>query len=358
MFYKISEGDVYATENSPWRGVGSRIARLPDNRYICVFNANSQSGMNDFCPMASYSDDGENWEEPKPIWPELIGIKSVYVSVRNTGDGRICLAGNGYNIDKPGEVWWDDASASMKENFLTWSISEDGYSFPLPNWVELPYYGAAEIPGGMLIDEDGVMTFVYAPYPTIEQREETDTCCLVLMRSTDEGKSWESSKTGIVVPPSEYAETWIVKLTNGKYMISTWQTASTDTPDQYLFSDDGLTFVGPFALPFNGQSTALEPWKDGSVLVVYNQRKETPVGVWLVWAKPDKDGFHMITNQPVWEASTGTCSDSSGEFSDWLDFSFGEPHVLVLPDDTLLVCLWYEKDGISGVRYVHLEYKD
>ena len=106
------------------------------------------------------------------------------------------------------------------------------------------------------------------------------------------------------MPPSEYAETWIVKLTNGKYMISTWQTASTDTPDQYLFSDDGLTFVGPFALPFNGQSTALEPWKDGSVLVVYNQRKETPVGVWLVWAKPDKDGSSKLSNRSVSEQAS------------------------------------------------------
>ncbi len=30
------------------------------------------------------------------------------------------------------------------------------------------------------------------------------------------------------------------------------------------------------------------------------------------------------------------------------------PRVAVLPDDTLLVTLWYAQNGVSGIRYVRL----
>lgn len=355
MFKKVAEGDIFSTKQEIFYCAGSRTAILPDGKLICVFNAESKTGVNDWIPMAAYSDDGITWSEAKPVWPQLIGKKSVYVNVRPTMDGRVSLCGIGFEIDAPGEVWWSDELAAMKENKIVWSVSADGYDFPEPAWTELPYYGSAENPGGMLIDADGTMHVVYAPYPTIEHRAETDTCCVVYMRSTDGGKTFVSKKIGQVAPPSEYAETWIVRLSDGKLMVGTWQTASTDAPDQYLLSDDdGETFSGPFALPFRGQSMALTPWKDG-VLIVYNQRKEKPAGVWMAAAKPDADGLHMFANQPVWEASTTTRSASSGDFGQWTDFSFGEPQVTVLPDGKLLVCLWYEQDGKKGVRYVLAE---
>ena len=84
------------------------------------------------------------------------------------------------------------------------------------------------------------------------------------------------------------------------------------------------------------------------------KRKEDPKGVWLAMGKPDADGFHLIGNQPVWQASTSTRHGTSGDFSQWTDFSFGEPHVLVMEDGKLLVCFWYEQDGTRGIRYVQL----
>jgi len=88
--------------------------------------------------------------------------------------------------------------------------------------------------------------------------------------------------------------------------------------------------------------------------VVYNQRKEEPTGVWLALAKPDEDGFHMMENQPVWQTLTTTQSGSSGEFDEFIDFAFGEPHVMVLADETILVTLWYRHNGKKGIRYVKL----
>lgn len=356
MFRKLTEGDIFCTTSDIRSSTcGPRIAKLPGGGYVCVFMVHNKGGCNDFVPMAAYSEDGLTWGESTPIWPDLIDQKSVFVSVRNTGDGRVCLGGKMFPIDVLGESFWSNEIGGMKENQLVYALSEDGRSFPALKTVDLPYYGSAENPGGMLCDADGTMTMIYAPYPAIEQRAETDTCCLVMVRSTDGGETWVPSKFGKVDPPSLYAESWIVRLTDGRLMASSWQTASAEAPDQYfLSSDNGETFSGPYAMPFRGQSTALAPWKDNTVLVVYNQRKESPAGVWLALAKPDETGFHLLENEPAWIAANTTLNNSSSDFENFTNFAFGEPHVAVLPDDTLLVSLWYEQGEKKGIRYVHL----
>lgn len=354
MFRKIDEGDVFCT-TAECATSGPRTAILPDGNIICTFMINSKGGANDFVPMAAYSKDGKSWSAAKAVWPELEGKKSFFASVRPTYDGRVSMAGQVFDIDAPGEAFWSDEIGGMKENKVAFSISDDGYTFPLPTYVDLPYYASAEQAGGMLVDRDGTLTMIYSPYPTIEQKGEVDTCCMVKLTSRDGGDSFDGQKFAVVDAPCLYAESWITRLSTGKLFVSTWQTASEDSTKYLISDDDGKTFKGPFNQPFRGQSTGITPYKDGTVLIAYNQRKEAPVGVWLAMEHPDENGVNIMENEPVWQAEQKTKNDTSGDFSDWTDFSFGEPHVTVLPDDTFLVTLWYQKDDKKGVRYVRLK---
>ena len=120
-----------------------------------------------------------------------------------------------------------------------------------------------------------------------------------------------------------------------------------------MSEDDGATFAGPFAHPFRGQSTGIAAYEDG-VLVAYNQRKEGTVGVWLALEKVNGTEVELLANEPIWEAKTITKSGTSGDFSQFTDFSFGEPSVMVMPDGSLLVVLWYQQSGVNGIRYVRL----
>ena len=355
MFRKISEGVVYSTRKENYFSSGSRTARLPDGRYICAYNRESASGANDFVPMISYSDNGENWGEPFELWPEFVGKKSISISVRNTDDGRVCICGWSAEIAYAGENWWDDDKCAMKENQLVFTISKDGYEFPRPTFLDLPYYGAAEIPGGMHVDSKGDIYIVYSPYRTIEACEDTDVNCLVMLRSTDGGKTFEASKIAEVSGESQYAETWIAELASGDKMITTWQTASADAPDQYLYSKDGKSFSGPHPLPFKGQTTALTPLPDGRVMIAYNQRKEAPIGIWVAVARPDENGLNLIENTPVWQAKT---AGTGADFSDWTSFSYGEPHILEMHDGNYLLVYWFEQDGEKGIGYTKLKYEE
>jgi hypothetical protein len=103
-----------------------------------------------------------------------------------------------------------------------------------------------------------------------------------------------------------------------------------------------------------GQSTALTALPDGNALFVYNQRKHGEVGVWMAQVRPTRTDFGVLTNQIVWRAVTATQSDTSGDHTQWCDFSFGEPAVTVLPDGNLLVVFWCIQEDGQGVRYVKL----
>ena len=355
MFRKIAEGDIYAAPKEGQVAVGSRTAVLPDGSLIATYNVQTKIGSNDFAPMVSYSKDGIHWTEGKYLWPQYLGKKSVYGSVRKTLDGRICFGGTCTPITEPGQSYWSDELGAMLENKLIFSISEDGYSFPDITEVTLPLYGSAENPGGMLVDKDGTIMILYAPYRAIEGKEGTDVCQLVLVRSEDGGKTFTHSVFAKDVPPCQYGESWLVRLSENCHMAATWQTAILHGSDRYFLSwDNAKTFEGPYLMPFDGQSTALEPWIDGQVLVVYNYRSVDPAGVYLALAKPDKGGFHMTANEPVWQSQRKTYNGTSGEFTEWTDFAFGEPHVTVLPNGELLVCLWYDQGDKKGIRYVKL----
>ena len=352
MFRKIAEGDIFATTESCATS-GPRTAILKDGSVACSFMLNTTGGSNDFVPMIAYSRDGAAWDAAQPIWPELTGKKSTFVSIRNTLDGRFCLGGKQWDIAHPGEAFWSDEAGGMKENRLVWSLSDTGRDFPLPSAVELPYYAAAEAPGGVLVGEKGEIDIVYSPYPTIEKRAEADTHYMVRLHSADAGLSFTAQKFAQVPGPCLYAESWIIRLSDGRLFVSTWQTASEDS-NQYLVSSDGERFDGPFPQPFRGQSTGACAGPDGTVYIAYNQRKQQPAGVWLALERPEGDRPNLIANEPVWKAEDVTKGGTSGDFSQWTDFAFGEPHVNLMPDGTLLVVLWYQQDDKKGIRYVRL----
>lgn len=357
MFRIIDEGDVFATRKNCLT-CASRTAVLADGSLVCTFTVNSNGGANDFVTMITYSKDGKTWTEAQPVWPAYIGKKSIFVSIRPTGDGRYILAGVWWDIAYPGEHFWDDENGTMKENELVYAISDDGIHFGEPQGVPLPYEGAAEDPGGAMVDADGTITFIYSPYRATGHKETADTCCMVMMKSTDGGRTFVSSKFAAAEAPCEYGEAWLVRLSSGRLFVSTWQTASKEAPDQYLISNDGISFIGPKPHPFRGQSTAACPGSDDTVYIVYNQRKESPVGVWIALEKVGEEEITLLENQVAWKAVTTTRSGSSGDFTEWTDFSFGEPHVTVLADGSLYVVLWYQQEGISGVRYVRLRRAD
>jgi hypothetical protein len=138
------------------------------------------------------------------------------------------------------------------------------------------------------------------------------------------------------------------------------QQDKSDHANAYALSlDGGDTWQPTRSTGILGQSTSLAALPDGRALFIYNQRRHGDPGVWLAVVGPTGNDFGVESNEIAWRAQTRTQSGTSGEHTEWTDFSFGEPAVALLPDaeglrNTLLLVLWCVQPEGQGIRYVRL----
>ncbi len=87
-------------------------------------------------------------------------------------------------------------------------------------------------------------------------------------------------------------------------------------------------------------------------------RKISPYGINLAVVRPLEDGFKIYVDQPVYLTQNPVTRNSATTFSDWTSFTFGEPHIAILPDKTLFIVFWYIEPEYRGKRYIKLEAKN
>ncbi len=363
-FTKLAEGFVSQREAAGPTAVAamSRCALTRDGGIVCSYIVQSKLGVNDFKPMISRSQDGGlTWVEQGFIWPHLHERFSSSCAISRAPNGDLHAYGKRTLIDRPGESAWSDATQGLKQNELYWARStDDGRSWSEPKVIPMPIAGSAEAPGAMTITRSGRWLCCYAPYNTFDPKLKVDRSQVVCLRSDDEGKSWKhNSMIRFDSPDSTGAESWVIELSDGRLLGTTWhlnQKDSTDHPNAYAISTDGgETWKPTRSTGILGQSTALAALPDGRALFIYNQRKHGEVGVYLAVVKPDESDFGVQANEIIWSAETRTQSGTSGGHTQWTDFSFGEPSVTLLPDNTLLATLWCIQPSGQGIRFVKLK---
>jgi len=226
----------------------------------------------------------------------------------------------------------------------------------------LPIPGSAENPGAPAVLKDDTWVCCYSPYNTFDPGIKVDRSQVVCMRSPDRGKSWSSTPMlRFSDPDTTAAEAWVIELADGRLLGACWQIAGhgrPDLPNAYAISEDsGISWSPTNQTGTMGQSCALAGLSDGSVLMVYNQRKHGEPGIRLVKANPAPDDFGIEFDEMVWRASVRTRADTSGDHNDWQDYAFGEPSVLPMPDGTYLVTFWKIQPDDRGIGYVRVRHR-
>jgi hypothetical protein len=340
--------------------VGPRCLQLPGGELLCSFMLTSGLGTNDFTPTLFRSrDGGVTWQEQGEFWAHLRECWSIFASISRDAAGNVYFFGSRTPIGNPGEPFWSDATQGLKQNELVWARSTDGgRTWPDPTAFALPLPGAAEAPGALCVTRAGAWIAPYSPYNTFDPEVVVTRNQVVLVRSEDQGRTWgHAAMMSFEDPASSAAEAWCIELADGRLLGVAWQMHHEgDYPNPYTLSHDGgRSWSPPRSTGIQGQSTALAALPDGRALFVYNQRKHGDIGVWLAVARPTDAGFRIEHNAPIWKAETGTQSGTSGEHSEWGDFSFGEPSIAPLADGALIATLWSIQPTGRGIRWVKLK---
>jgi BNR repeat protein len=340
---------------------GARSVVTRNGSVLASYMLTSRLGTVDFVPQLARSTDlGETWHLEGPIWPDLVGRQSIHCSVSRSADGELFLYGAATPIDRPNEPYWSEATQGLKANELIWSSSrDDGRTWSEPSPIPMPVPGAAEAPGPMLVTRGGRWLAVYAPYATFDPSLHVDRGQILLVTSDDRGATWAGgTMLRFVEPDSGGAESWIVELSDGSLLGTSWHIdlqSGADHPNKYAISSDGgATWSATRSTRIDGQATALAALPDGRALFVYNQRRTPPIGVWLAMVRPTIDDFGIESNEPVWRAAVGSQVGGGPGHDEWRAYAFGEPSATLLPDGTVLVAYWCAQADGRGIGFVKL----
>ena len=285
-------------------------------------------------------------------------------SIAAGADGELVLFGTQTPIAPDGGSWWDPERGALAANDLFWSRSLDGGATWSPRTViPMPDPGAAEAPGPMLTTRSGRRLVCYAPYPTFDPAVVVDRPRIVVVRSDDDGATWQGATMLRLHPDGGTAEAWLTELADGRLFGACWgmDLATADLPDlpnpYALSSDGGATWSPTRSTGLRGQAVGMAALPDGRVALVYNQRDaaRSPVGVWLAVLAPPP-----TTPAWSWTYRSGPPPPAPADHrrpvghDAWQSFTFGEPGVVRLPDGDLLVTIWSGVSGREGVVSVRV----
>ena len=363
-FETIAEGWISKRQpNTPTAvAAGVRCAVTREGDIVSTYMVQSKLGVNDFQPVLARSrDGGVTWKEQGLLWPRLADRQSIFGAVSRDSQGDLYFYGARYVIDQPGESFWSEANQGLKENELFWARSADsGKTWTDPAIIPMPIPSAAESAMALCVTRRGRWACCYSPYNTFDPKVKVDRRQVVALTSADKGQTWKHTSM-LRFKDGTAAEAWLIELADGQLLGTSWhmkEDGSGDYPNAYALSHDaGLTWTPTGSTGIMGQSTGLAALPDGRALFIYNQRKHGEPGVWLAVARPTETDFGVEANEVVWRAETRTQSGTSGEHTEWKDFSFGEPSATPLPDGTLLVALWCVQPSGQGIRYAKLKMK-
>ena len=341
--------------------ISPRMAVLPSGEIVCSFMFTAHTATNDFNPVLTRSTDhGRTWTEPRFVWPHLSSRWSNFTSIsRDPYSGQLFLYGIRTIIDIPGEPIWSTATMGLKANELIWSSStDDGHSWREPTVIPMPIPGSADAPGPICVTRTGRWLVCYSPGNTFDPGLKVDHNQVIVLFSDDQGQTWQHrTMLRFADATSMGAEAWVIELADGRLLGTCWQVAAPggELPNVFsLSSDGGTTWTPTTSTGTLGQTTALAALPDGRALFLYNQRKHGDPGVRHAVVRPTDTDFGIEHDDYVWRAETRTQSTSSGDLSEWSDFSFGEPSLVALQDGTWLVAIWCIQPSGSGIRYVKL----
>lgn len=364
-FEVLASGAVYdGTGTDKRNGAISRVVTTP-NGLLCGTNLTKDLGVNDFVVSLSRSvDGGLTWSNPAAVWPGLIDKTAIYGSLSRGADGHLYLFGARTPIDVPGELFWSDATHGFKQNEMYWSVSRDeGKTWSDPKGIPMPIPGTAEAPGAMCVTKAGTWLVVYAPYNTMDPAFQVERNQVIVMRSTDQGKSWSHSKM-IQWDDKEIggAEAWCVELSDGRLLGSTWAVNHAKSPrllpNAYAIShDQGKTWSKTASTDIFGHTTVLAPYTDGRAIFGYVQRLPDSSGIGLAIVRPTDTDFGIESNELIFRVEKPTQSGDAPDDNTWSDFNFGEPSITLLPDNKVLVTHWQITPKFSGTRYILLQMK-
>lgn len=327
-----------------------QVAMLGDGGLLCTFSDAGGQFATGGTGMAR-STDGRRWEPAGTLLPasaDPVATNFLKPS-RSSVTGTVFAYGS--RSSQPPGVVFDD----RRYEAIVCRSTDDGRTWSTPVAVPFPT-AALEVSHGILPLPSGRLL---APTATTEPGALGAQVLVAI--SDDDGLTWPRHVVAMEDPERQcgFLEQKLTLLPDGRILATAWTVTLddvTDRPNHWSISaDDGETWTDPAPMPVHGQTLSAVPLGGDRLVLLYNRRYGEQ-GIVAVVARLNPYGDWDLGDEVlVHDAAASRSGRQADTLADeMLDFKFGFPTGILLPDRTVLVTFWSVEDDICGVRWAVL----
>ena len=301
-----------------------------------------------------FSDDGgKTFSKPTPMFDheDREGRLTDYAKATALPDGRILAIGYAYLRDDPTLPIGNPKNGGVLNDFVFWSISEDGgKTFSKMRKIDCAWGAHVEASAPITLLRDGSWITPITGFPDWEGNMHGKLCGRAL-RSYDEGKNWQDDVISMDFgdTPITCYEQRMCQTESGAIISIGWN-ENLETGERlanhYTYSlDNGKTFTEPVSTGILGQASSVCSLGGERLLALHAIRRDTDKpGIYGYVIDFSARSWNIVDSALIWEPKTPVKKDDKmAEIFSFL--KFGQPGAILLSDGDVLMSHWYAESG-------------
>ena len=302
--------------------------------------------------ISKSTDEGKTWGEP---WP--LGEKDFPFPMSDTAkitllpSGDLLAFGYGFIRENPELPIANPSNGGVLDNLVFFSISHDnGMTWSKRKEIECAWGHHVEAPAPVTVLQDGSWVTPITGFPNWEAKT-TGRMCGRLLRSDDEGKTWNDDVICMEFPGDSTTcyEQRLCQTYDGTIIVIGWNedmiTGKTLNNHYTVSYDNGHTFSKPIDTGINGQTPFVCHLSGSKILALHTMRRDTnKPGIYGYIVDLSEDKWSINEKGLLWAPSSKlTANENTAEIFAYL--KFGMPGAIRLKNGTILMCHWAAQDG-------------
>ena len=337
------------------------VIQLPSGELLAMIAIGEAFESTDMTTCISRStNNGQTWQLQGPVYDKSVDPfpTSDYLKPLALADGSLMALGYRFHRHDPNMPIGIEATNGILpgDDIVSFS-SDEGRTWTVPQVIECDTVEVLEVPhnpiqlhNGDIVASAGLFKSPEGKFPRGQFG--------VLMRSKDNGKSWDASARFFETPDNSISayESNVIEMQDGRLVTISWAIdviGDRDFANQVTVShDNGYTWSEPIDTGHAAQSSSLIYLGGERLMSIHCHRGDEP-GVVVRVIDFTGDKWNVIGHNNIWGSSTGKQVHQGQSFYDMMQvIRFGQPSLLKLDNGEVLGFHWAVVNG-QGMVLAH-----
>ena len=343
------------------------VVQLSSGELLALFPIGEAFESADMTTHVSRSSDrGQTWQLQGPLYDKSVDTVPTcdFLKPQILRDGTLIALGYCfYRHDPELPIAIPETDGILPGDEIVSFSSDDGRHWTVPQVFPRSTPELLEIPNRSLQLRSGDIVATAGLFKTPEGTNPSGQFG-VLLRSTDQGKTWDDRVHFFETPTKTIAayESHICEMQDGRLVTICWAydaAAQKDIPNQVTVShDNGHTWSDPIDTGHMAQSSSLL-WLGGERLMSIQCHRGDEVGLFVRVIDFTNDQWKVVEEKNIWGASARQQTQAGQKFYELAKaIRFGQPSLLQLDPGEFLAIHWAVVNGQGKILSHRLRLSD